>query len=99
MEMKLKRSYLIFNPTAGALRREPSQIDKLTDALRAEGIEVIRRATTSAGDATRISQEAVSEGAEVVVVCGGDGRINEGGQPVVGTDTIVAVGAGGKATG
>ena len=91
MEIKLKRSYLIYNPTAGALRREPSQLEKLIDALRAEGIEVSRRATTKAGDATRISQEAVSEGAEMVLVCGGDGTINEAAQPLVGTDTVLAV--------
>ncbi len=91
MDNNLIRTTLIYNPTAGAVRRNPAQIEQLILALREQGIEVSPQATEHAGHATEIAQQAVNEGAQVVIVCGGDGTINEAAQPLVGTETALAV--------
>ncbi|HEX2490300.1 MAG TPA: diacylglycerol kinase family protein [Blastocatellia bacterium] len=82
---------LIYNPTAGALRRDPGKIDRLTRALARQGIDVLLLPTNRAGDATQLTRQSVNDGAEVVVVCGGDGTINEAAQSLVGTETALAV--------
>lgn len=82
---------LIYNPTAGALRRDPGKIDRLTRALARQGIDVLLLPTNCAGDATQLTRQSVKDGAEVVVVCGGDGTINEAAQSLVGTETALAV--------
>ncbi|HKX32222.1 MAG TPA: diacylglycerol kinase family protein [Blastocatellia bacterium] len=93
----MRRASLIYNPTAGSLRRDPAQIDRLVRALREQGTEVAPLATSYAGHATLLSQQAVDQGVEVVIVCGGDGTINEVAQPVVGSRTTLAVWPGGTA--
>jgi diacylglycerol kinase (ATP) len=82
---------LIFNPTAGALRRDPGKIERMTRALSRWEIEVRLMPTKCAGDATRLAAQSVEDGVEVVVVCGGDGTINEAAQSLVGTETALAV--------
>jgi YegS/Rv2252/BmrU family lipid kinase len=91
MDNNLIRATLIFNPTAGGLRKNPAQIEQLVCALQEEGIEVTRRPTERAGHATELAEKAVDEGAQVVIVCGGDGTINETAQPLVGTETALAI--------
>jgi YegS/Rv2252/BmrU family lipid kinase len=86
-----KRATLIYNPTAGALRRDLTQIERLITALREQGIEVTPCPTARAGHATELAATAASEGVDVVIVCGGDGTINEAAQPLVGSRTNLAV--------
>jgi diacylglycerol kinase (ATP) len=87
----LRRTSLIYNPTAGALRRDPAQIERLVRVLQERGIEAIPQATTCIGHATSLARQAVGDGVEVVIVCGGDGTINEAAQPLVKTRTALAV--------
>src|SRR5262245_28923819 len=82
---------LIYNPTAGAMRRDPERIGRLARALARRGIDVMLMPTNRAGDATQFTRQSVNDGAEVVVVCGGDGTINEAAQSLVGTETALAV--------
>ncbi len=89
--MQCKVIPLIYNPTAGALRRDPGKIERLTQSLARQGFGVRRLPTTCAGDATRLAEQSVNEGADVVIVCGGDGTINEAAQSMVGTETALAV--------
>jgi YegS/Rv2252/BmrU family lipid kinase len=91
MNKEMKRTSLIYNPTAGALRRDPKQIERLTSALRSQGIETLQQATTHAGHATQLARQAVEDGVEVVIVCGGDGTINEAAQSLVGSRAALAV--------
>jgi YegS/Rv2252/BmrU family lipid kinase len=81
---------LIYNPTAGALRRDPQKIERLTRALARRGIDVTPLPTEFAGHATQLTRQAVNDGAEIVIVCGGDGAINEAAQSLVGTETALA---------
>jgi len=89
--MGKKQLPLIYNPTAGALRRDTGKIERLTRALAMQGIAVRLLPTTRVGDGTRLAAQSVNEGAETVIVCGGDGTINEAAQSLVGTETALAV--------
>jgi len=87
----MDRVSLIYNPTAGGLQRDPSKIESLIAALHKAGIAISSYATTCAGHAMELARQAVEKGAEVVIVCGGDGTINEVAQSLVKTDTSLAV--------
>ncbi len=95
--MAKKQLPLIYNPTAGALRRDPGKIERLTRALARQGIDVMLLPTTCVGDATHLAAQSVNDGAEVVIVCGGDGTINEAAQSLVGTEAALAVWPSGTA--
>src|SRR5215470_16994326 len=89
--MGKKQLPLIYNPTAGTLRRDTGKIERLTRALAMQGIAVRLLPTTRVGDGTRLAAQSVNDGAETVIVCGCDGTINEAAQSLVGTETALAV--------
>jgi len=88
---ELKQAVLIYNSMAGALRRDLKQIERLVADLREQGIVVVTRPTAYAGHATLLAQQAVDDGAAIVIAGGGDGTINEIAQSLVGTETALAV--------
>lgn len=88
---------LIYNPTAGALRHDLKQIERLAEALKKREIYVTPTPTRYAGHATELAHQAVANKAPFVIVCGGDGTINEVAQALVGTKTAMAVWPGGTA--
>jgi diacylglycerol kinase (ATP) len=69
---------LIYNPTAGKFRRNPERIlPKVAHGLAQIGIEPRLAPTSGPGDATNLAREAVASGADLILVLGGDGTINE----------------------
>jgi len=90
MSRPRKRVTIIVNPISGGgrARGHAAEIKRL---LSAEGREVVRFETEARGDAEMLSREAVSQGADVVLACGGDGTVNEVVQGVAGTQTALAV--------
>lgn len=74
----LQTATLIYNPIAGRkpARRE-LQIQQASAALSENGIEVQLARTTGPGCATELARAAIAAGAEMVLVCGGDGTIHE----------------------
>jgi len=93
----MQKVSLIFNPTAGRLRRTPELINHIRTVLRDAGIDATALATSAPGDATLLAKQAVERKDQLIIVCGGDGTINEAAQAVVGTDTALAVWPGGTA--
>ena len=87
----MKQVSLIYNPTAGASRRGPARLPQIIAALGQRGITVEPRATTTVGDATKLAQQAIAEGCEMLIVCGGDGTINEAAQSLIGSHTALAI--------
>ncbi len=86
----------IYNPKAGAIRRNPSIVEKLVPALAPFGkIEV--RPTTGPNTAAQIAREAIAGGARRIVAFGGDGTINETANGVIGTDVPFVILPGGTA--
>jgi diacylglycerol kinase (ATP) len=74
----VKKTTLIYNPVAGRkpVKRE-RQIREAAQVLTAAGLDLKLAATSGPGDATKVARQAVAEGAELVLACGGDGTVNE----------------------
>ncbi len=74
----MKNATLIYNPIAGRhpARRE-KQILEVSAVLRSEGIQAKLAPTTGKGTATELARAAVGRDDDLVLVCGGDGTINE----------------------
>ena len=92
--MPTKKILLIYNPKAGGLQPTTATIQRLVAALQVKGIELPAEqiiATQCSGDATRLAQQAVSQQAELLIVCGGDGTVNEAAQALIGTKTKLAI--------
>ena len=57
--------------------RRSRQIQEAVAVLRSVGIAAEVRYTSSPGDGKQLAAEAVKDGSDLVIVCGGDGTINE----------------------
>lgn len=89
---------MIYNPAAGKLRRNPEGLLQRTiAALRHAGIEPRLQPTTAAGHADQLAREAAYTGADLVLVLGGDGTINEAAQGLAHTGIPLGVLPGGTA--
>lgn len=89
------RAWLIENPTAGQ-DDWTEQIAAAKATLEEAGWQVALHQTAKAGDATEFARRAVAEEADVVVVAGGDGTVNEALQGLAGQrKTALAVLPGG----
>jgi YegS/Rv2252/BmrU family lipid kinase len=72
-----RRMTIVFNPTAGGRRRV--RLERTLTLLRAAGCDVAVRATAARGDAETIARHfgSAPAAADLLVVAGGDGTINE----------------------
>lgn len=69
---------LIYNPVAGGFRRNPYRILQRTiQALARAGLNPRLQATEGPSDATSLAAHAIAAGADLLLVLGGDGTINE----------------------
>jgi diacylglycerol kinase (ATP) len=73
---EVRDAVLIVNPTAGRGRRAP-HLDEARRIFRDAGIETELQETTSPGEATALARRAVGQSRQLVIVCGGDGTVNE----------------------
>jgi len=87
----LTHAALIHNPTAG--RRQPAreQVARFRKLLAERGITLDVLTTSRPGEATQLARQAVSAGAECLIVCGGDGTVNEVLQGIVGYPVTLAL--------
>jgi YegS/Rv2252/BmrU family lipid kinase len=93
---------LIYNPTAGKLRRDPERIlqtttESLARAKLVSPGSIRSNATSAPGDATRIAREAVAAGADLILVLGGDGTVNEAVNGMVHSSVALGILPGGTA--
>ena len=74
----LKNATLIYNPIAGRHpgRRE-REIRRVADVLQNAGVALKLAPTSAPGTARDLAQTAANQGDDLLLVCGGDGTINE----------------------
>ena len=74
----IQDAILIYNPTSGRRRhRRFEEIEKAVAILKGAGITAEIAATTAPGTARGMAQLAVGPRRDLVIVCGGDGTVNE----------------------
>jgi YegS/Rv2252/BmrU family lipid kinase len=74
--MQVRDAVLIVNPTAGG-GRAVRKLDEARRIFRNAGIETELQNTAAAGDAAVMARRAVDASRQLVIVCGGDGTVNE----------------------
>jgi len=93
-----RQPVLIYNPAAGEFRRNPERfLQRTTAALTRASLTPQLIPTREPGDGTKLAREALLQGADLVLVLGGDGTINEVANGMVGSDTPLGILPGGTA--
>jgi YegS/Rv2252/BmrU family lipid kinase len=88
----MRRVALIYNPASGQRpERRAAIIAKVEAVLRGAGIEVKVIATESPESAGVQAQEAVRDGCDTILACGGDGTVHETLQKLVGGSATLGV--------
>ena len=88
----MHRVVLIYNPASGQTsNHRKTVIDDVRAVLRSAGIETETVATTAPGSAAAPVQEAVRQGCDTFLVCGGDGTVHEVLQSLVGSHAALGV--------
>ncbi|HJY86180.1 MAG TPA: diacylglycerol kinase family protein [Candidatus Acidoferrales bacterium] len=88
----IRNAVIIHNPAAGGRRsRRTRQLEQARKILARAGIESELQATTGMGTATGLARLAVEERRQLVIICGGDGTVNEAVNGLVGSQVPLAV--------
>ena len=93
-----RNAYLIYNPSARVLDRAGiEEIDLTLNALREAGHQVTPVRTRGPGSGDEVARECVGSGADLILVAGGDGTINEAANGVIGEQVAFGILPGGTA--
>lgn len=93
--MSDKRATIIYNPMSGRPGRRAEDVRQMIRLLGDRGIEASANATTGPGDASKLAEEAVGDGVDIIISFGGDGTLNEVIQGMAGSNTALTVWPGG----
>jgi diacylglycerol kinase family enzyme len=93
----LTKTFLIYNPNAGAIRRHPHRLPKSVDILRRQGFEVTLTPTAGPNQAGDLARSCLDQGAERLLIAGGDGTLNEALNGIVGSRVPIGLLPGGTA--
>src|SRR5260370_30022007 len=89
---RMHRVALIYNPVSGQhTQRRAALIRRVMAVLHSAAIEVKVIPTESAERVGTQAQEAIREGCDTILACGGDGTVREVLQSVVGTSAALGV--------
>ncbi|MBE0659259.1 MAG: hypothetical protein IH602_16310 [Bryobacteraceae bacterium] len=91
LNARFDRGILLYNPAAGRIRSRPALVDEAFDALQRLAGSLALVATEGPGTAGRQAAEAVQAGADLVLVAGGDGTVNEALQGIAGTHAALGI--------
>lgn len=96
MPTSFQNVHVIINPASGG--DEPI-LNPINDVFGQHGIKWEARVTHEAGDATRLTAEAIDAGADLIACYGGDGTLNEVVNGMVGRDVPLGLLPGGTGNG
>lgn len=96
MDSSMQQIQVIINPAAG---KDAPILNTLNRVFREYDVSWQAAVTHKAGDATRLAQDAVAKGADVVASYGGDGTLMEVANGLVGSNVPVAILPGGTGNG
>ncbi len=86
----MQKVFFIANPTSGAVRNR--NLPKLLEEhLDDEKFQYELSYTEYAGHAVKLTREAVSNGFDIVVACGGDGSVNEIASQLIGREVALGI--------
>ncbi|MGO8757025.1 MAG: diacylglycerol/lipid kinase family protein [Terracidiphilus sp.] len=92
MKPAMRRVALIYNPASGQYSaRRDATVGKIKAAFREAGVVTEAFETGAPGSAMALAAQAVREGFDTVLACGGDGTVHEAVQSLVGTDVALGV--------
>lgn len=81
---------LIYNPIAGT-HRGSSTPEEIVAAFKKAGREVRLAFTAYKGHAHDLAKQALADGEKIVLVCGGDGTVNEAASALIETDVVLGI--------
>ena len=88
----MQRVALIYNPVSGQLSpRRAALLQQVQDLLSAAGVAVQAYQTDTPGSATELARQAVEQGFDTVLACGGDGTVHAVLQSLAGTGVALGV--------
>ena len=88
----MRRVALIYNPVSGQYSaRRKTAIEQTLAVLRDAGVTAKAMETREAGEATIHARQAMNDGCDAVLACGGDGTVHEILQSLVGSDVALGV--------
>jgi diacylglycerol kinase (ATP) len=89
---QIREALIIANPRAGRLRgTRARQLEKARSVLAAQGVETDLVVTSAPGVATAFARQAVRDARQMVIVCGGDGTVNEAVNGLAGSSVPLAL--------
>lgn len=88
----IRNAVIIHNPLAGrGRRRRAQQLAAAREILAGAGIETELQETIGPGAAIALARQAVEQARQLVIVCGGDGTVNEAVNGLAGSQVPLAV--------
>jgi diacylglycerol kinase (ATP) len=88
----MRKALLLYNPLSGSRRTtRVADVEAASAVLRAAGVESRAAATQGPGDASEQVKQAIAQGYDTIVACGGDGTVHDALQGLVGTEVALAV--------
>jgi diacylglycerol kinase family enzyme len=88
----MRRAKLFYNPQSGQRRGDLCAIvERVAAVLRESGVEVAIAETLSSTEAGQQAAEAVAQGYDTILACGGDGTIQDLAQGLVGSQAALGV--------
>lgn len=88
----MRRAVLIYNPASGQhFNHRAPHIEGALAVLRGAGVQADAVATTAPGSAAVLVEDAIRQGCDSILACGGDGTVHEVLQTLVGGQTALGV--------
>lgn len=88
--MDNNRTLLIVNPVSG-VNPKREKVGLFKERLAEAGFDADIAFTQRPGHASELASKAVADGYANVIVCGGDGTVNEAASSLIGTDTVLGI--------